>query len=125
MSGVSCIGRIGGRAGDWYAELDWEAHRAIVWERTHGGRAVVAEVDLGEVVPEDDDHYSALKQECPQNQRLCAIVFAPEAWAMLRDVQARLIRATRQGLTADECQAIADEIGDVMECLDVPGREEE
>lgn len=124
MSGVSCIGRMGARVGDWVAELDFSRHRAIVWERTPDGRTVVAEVDLGEVLPEDDTHDAALHVDCPQNQRLVMIVFAPEAWAMLRDVQARLIRATRQGLTADECQAIADEIGDVMECLDVPGREE-
>lgn len=91
MSGVSCIGRMGGRKGDWFAALDFDAAEASIMERTkEGTRGPIATVPLGEVYSEDDDHEAELVPNDEQNRALCRIVFAPEAWRLLERIRETL-----------------------------------
>lgn len=120
MSGIQCIGRMVWIKGDWYAELDFENGESTIKER--GTNAMVATVPMGEWVPETEDHSAELDPECPQAKRLCKIVFAPEAWRLLSDIQERLI-GCQSGLER-LCDEIVDDIGRTLECLNVPGRGE-
>lgn len=130
---TQCIGRMGGRPGDWFAELDFENGEAQVIER---GRVQVqvCTVPLGEWVPETDEHFAALDPDCPQAKRLCKIVFAPEAWATLASIRERLSRvpgldsahpsediARAYEIARDE---IVDQIERTLGYLDVPGNGE-
>lgn len=124
---TQCIGRIAGRDGDWYAELDFENGEATVKER--GAFAEVATMPLGEWVPETEELSAALDPDCPQAQRLCKVVFAPEAWALLAsikaDIEARYTNTTEQpGEVPPWAESILDQIDRALDCLKVPGRDE-
>lgn len=125
MSGVQCIGRMGGQAGDWYAELDFASGEATVLERTkQGNRGPVATVPLGAFYDADDDHDEALVPNDSQNKALCGIVFAPEAWRVLRMVRDEI--AKRKPLddgveyTHDRSDyQLLRELNDVLQCQEV------
>lgn len=129
---TQCIGRIGGRPGDWYAELDFRDDKeATIIERTITGRCYVATVQIGDTIPGDDDHDEALDPECEQNQRLCKIVFAPEAWRMLQSI--REVLSYRKPLDRGDAPlyqheqsdaGLLEELDRVLDCLNVPGRDE-
>ena len=124
---------MGGREGDWRAELDFDNGEAIVKEQTDYGLMEVATVPLGEWVPETDEYEAALNPDCPQAQRLMKIVFAPEAWALLTSIRDELASRcpledrgeirTYQHERQDA--SLLDEINRVLECLTVPGREDD
>ena len=131
MSGVSCIGRMGGRKGDWYAELDFDAAEATVIERGEKGEKVgpVATVPLGAIVEGDEDHDQELDAEDERNKALCAIVFAPEAWRLLRMIHEKLTARRpledrgeiRMYQHEREDAELLREVCDTLECLIVPG----
>lgn len=86
LHGVSCIGRMLGGEGDWFAELDFGADEANVYERTREGASLpVATVPLGRVWEEDDDYFAELMDDA-QNRRLMMVVFAPELARTVRHV---------------------------------------
>jgi len=127
--GISCIGRMGGRLGDWYAQLDFEAGEATVLERTkNGDRGPVCTVPLGAVYDADADHDCELDPSDAQNKALLTVVFAPEAWRVLNMVRERL--AARRPLEDRgeiktyqheyEDEQLLREVADVLECLNVP-----
>lgn len=134
MSGIPCIGRMGGRVGDWYAELDFDSAEATIIERGPHGECVgpVATVPLGAILDADEEHDQALDTEDDRNKTLCAIVFAPEAWRTLRMLceklesrrpmddrgEVRLYQHER------EDAELLREVYKVLECLSVPGRGE-
>jgi hypothetical protein len=129
---TQCIGRIGGLTGDWFAELDFRDDKeATIIERTPTGRCCVATVQIGETIPEDEDHDESLDPECEQNKRLCKIVFAPEAWRLLQSI--RQVIGNRKPLDRGDAPlyqheqsdaGLLEEIDRVLECLNVPGRGE-
>ena len=132
MSGISCIGRMGGREGDWFAQLDFEAAEATIVERGAKGVIIgpIATVPLGAVVDADEDHDQELDTEDDRNKTLCAIVFAPEAWRLLQLIRKRL-EARRPledrgeiGVYRHEIEdeQLLREVSDTLECLIVPGR---
>lgn len=128
---AQCIGRIMGRPGDWYAELDFENGEAVIKER--GAFADVATMPLGEWAPETEDYNAALDPDCPQAQRLMKVVFAPEAWALLNAIRDEL--ASRRPLEdrgeirpyqhERQDASLLDEINRALDCLTVPGREDD
>jgi hypothetical protein len=125
---AQCIGRIIGRPGDWYAELDFEAGEATIKER--GAYADVATMPIGEYEPESNHYDAALNPDCPQAQRLMKAVFAPEAWATLAsikaDIEARYPGTQEQpGDMPPWAASIVDQIERTLECLTVPGRVED
>ena len=133
MSGISCIGRMGGRKGDWFAELDFDAAEATVIERgAKGERWSVATVPLGAVVDADEDHIQELDTTDDRNKIVCTIVFAPEAWRVLQYIREKL--EARRPLEdrgeinlyqhEREDDQLLREVSDVLECLIVPGRGE-
>lgn len=82
---TTCIGRIAGQAGDWYAELDFLMARATVYERSgRGDNCEVCELELGAV--ETDPDCDALVDD-KQNRRLTLIVFAPELKRLLDGIR--------------------------------------
>lgn len=132
MSGVSCIGRMVRREGDWIAELDFESAEANIIERGAKGERIgpIATVPLGEVLAADDNHDQELDETDEQNGRLCAIVFAPEAWRLLKHIRDR-IEARRpledRGEIAlyqheREDAELLREVSNTLECLVVPAR---
>lgn len=134
MSGISCIGRMGGRKGDWFAELDFEAAEATIIERGDKGERIgpVATVPLGAIIDADDDHDQELDTEDDRNKALCAIVFAPEAWRLLNRIRETL-EARRPLEDRGEVRLyqheredaeLFREVCDTIECLIVPGRGE-
>lgn len=133
MPGVLCIGRIGGRKGDWFAELDFEENEATIIERGDKGLRIgpVAKVPLGSVIDADEDHDETLDPYDRQNQALCAIVFSPEAWralATIRDeLESRRPLEDRGEVALYQHEKRDDEllrlVADTLECLVVPGRE--
>ena len=130
MSGISCIGRMGGRKGDWFAELDFDAAEATIIERGAKGERIgqIATVPLGEIIDADDDHDEQLDPGDDRNMALCAIVFAPEAWRTLQNIHEKL--AARRPLEdrgeirlyqhEREDADLLREVTDVLECLEVP-----
>lgn len=127
MSGIPCIGRMGGMAGDWYAELDYAAGEASVMERTaKGSRGPVATMPIGVFYEADDDHDEQMVPNDEQNKAVLAVVFSPEAWRVLRLVRDKI--AARHPLedgnpsykydTADF--QLLRELDGVLECLGVP-----
>ena len=127
---MQCIGRMGGNYGDWFAELDFERDEAVVHERKPGGHEPLATVPLGAYTAETADEYAKLDPDSPQNKRLCAIVFAPEAWALLRSIRERLLDLPKvesahppedvaRALEIATDEIIAD-IETTLECLEVP-----
>lgn len=125
-----CIGRIGGTPGDWFAELDFDGGEAVIVERgTTGERVAIATVPLGAIVPETDDYSPSLQTEDATNKRLCAIVFAPEAWALLKDIRADIEgrypdTQEQPGEMPTWAASIVDQIERTLDCLNVPGRGE-
>lgn len=120
-----CIGRMGGMPGDWRAELDFEFGEAVILECGTTGHSVgpVATVPMGEVAPETDEYSPALDPDDAQNKRLCAIVFAPEAWAALKDIQSTLLRVfPAMQDSPGWVEEVMAQIDDTLECLNVPGR---
>lgn len=130
MSGTSCIGRIAGREGDWYAELDFEAAEAAIIERGPGGTKVgpIATVPLGAILDADEDNGPDLDPDDARNADLCKIVFAPEAWATLASIKSdieRRFNTNGEGVSMPPwAEAIVDQIDRTLECLTVPGRGE-
>lgn len=113
--------------GDWFAELDFEGGEAVIVERGTTGARIgpIATVPLGAIVPEDDDHSPTLDPEDDANKRLCAIVFAPEAWALLKDIQSTLLRVfPAMQDSPGWVEAVVAQIDDTLDCLNVPGRGE-
>ena len=136
MSGISCIGRMGGRKGDWFAELDFDAAEATIIERGAKGEKIgpIATVPLGAIVDAGEDHVQELELDTTDdtNKALCAIVFAPEAWRLLQHIREKL-EARRpledRGEIAPyqherEDAQLLREVSDTLECLIVPGRGE-
>lgn len=134
MSGISCIGRMGGRKGDWFAELDFDAAEATIIERGAKGERIgpIATVPLGAVVDADENHDQEFDTEDDRYKTLCAIVFAPEAWRLLQRIREKL-EARRpledRGEVAlyqheREDEQLLREVSDTLECLIVPGRGE-
>ncbi len=134
MGGISCIGRMGGRKGDWFAELDFDAAEATIIERGAKGERIgpIATVPLGAVVDADEDHDQELDTTDDRNKTLCAIVFAPEAWRLLQYIREKL-EARRPledrgeiGVYRHEIEdeQLLREVSDTLECLIVPGRGE-
>lgn len=126
--GTQCIGRIMARPGDWRAELDFANGEAVI--KGKGAFADVATMPLGEWVPETRDHNAALCPDCPQAQRLMKVVFAPEAWATLASIKADIEKRypntqEQPGEMPSWAESIVDQIDRTLECLTVPGRDEQ
>ena len=113
--GVSCIGRMGGGYGDWFATLDFDGREATVYERAEGGNIPIARVPLGEVWPEDDEYDAELMDDL-QNRRLMRIVFAPEIAASLVNVasDAEALREKLIEVLKAEPKADADTLRDAV-----------
>jgi len=124
---ASCIGRICGRPGDWFAELDFDNAEAIVKER--GSGVDVATMPLGEWSPETDAHYAALSPDCLQAQRLMRVVFANDAWSLLvsirDDIKDRYPNTQEQpGEVPMWAESIVEQIEQTLELLKVPNDNE-
>ena len=121
MSGIPCIGRMAGRNGDWYAQLDYEQGEAVIIERgAKGDIGPVCTVPLGAFYAADDEYDEDLVPNDDRNKNLVAIVFAPEAWRSLTMVKERIEKAYADAEMPPWAESIVDEINDQLECLKVP-----
>jgi hypothetical protein len=116
---TTCIGRMMGKPGDWYAELNFREDEANVMERRQGGHVWLATVPLGRFTPETPEAYAKLDPADAQNKRLCAIVFAPEAWALLKHIRERLQEMGGEN-THDVREELIDAITNTLDGLEVP-----
>lgn len=123
-----CIGHMGGTG--WRAELDFPAGQAHISQPISPGASVdVATVPLGDFTPETADRNPELERGCEVNQRLCSLLYSPDAWACLRTIRDQL--TARRPLEdrgeikpyqhEREDAEMLDEIGRVLELLIVPG----
>lgn len=125
-SGISCIGRIGGGKDDWYAQLDFNQHEAMVVRRGDHGITVgpIATVPLGDVWPEDDDYDPELMDD-EQNRNLMQIVFSPEIVRACRRIRERALRMVEdyEKAHADDSFNLKKALAQAMYFIDEVARE--
>lgn len=123
MSGIICIGHVGGNG--WRAELDFDASEAIIVRSGKSGTiGPIATVPLGVIIDGDDDHDPTLDPECEQNRNLMSIVFSQDAWKCLHalrdDAKRMAASAGAPDSTVMFAENVMEEIDAVLELLEVP-----
>lgn len=114
---MQCFGRIMGRNGDWFAEIDYAKGEAVVMERATGASVgPVAKVPLGAFHPADEDWDEELVADDAQNRRLMLIVFAPELKQALECIRKECDESGRDVIASDK-DAVIEMYHNLMESL--------